>query len=357
VHQVLNLSGREALKLLTAKTLPSFAQNQIQGLLDELNREPAAPHALATLVNVEGSSYRRVGARLLVNAAGGSLGTISGGCLESDVIERAREVIADGVAQLAVYNTTDENDLVWGTGTGCNGIVRILIERLPSPPAWAKTLRENLAARKVTRLGVVWQSVNASILGTYEWADITGRVPAESVVLEDEITPPVRLLIFGAGDDAQPLAQLAKTLGWTVEVFDARPAFAHPTRFPTADKVTVGRSAEAAAVSLDAATAAVVMTHRYRDDADFLRVLLPRELPYVGLLGPKKRAEKILAELVAEGLLLTAAMHARLRGPVGLDLGGDTPEAVALAVLAEIQSSFAGRDARPLRERPGPIHG
>jgi xanthine/CO dehydrogenase XdhC/CoxF family maturation factor len=329
---------------------------EISAILDQLDRAPEAPHALATLVSVEGSSYRRVGARLLVNRAGASLGSISGGCLESDVIERARAVLADGHAQLAVYNTTDENDLVWGTGTGCNGVVRILIERLPARPAWARTLRRNLAARKVTRLGIVWQSAAEKLLGTHDLGDIAGRLPAESVVLEDEVAPPVRLLIFGAGDDAQPLAKLAKTLGWTVQVMDSRPAFATAARFPEADQVSAARPADAATAPLDAATVAVIMTHRYRDDAELLRALLPRELPYLGLLGPKKRAEKILAELTAGGFTLTVEMRARLRGPVGLDLGGDTPETVALAVLAEIQSAFAGRDARPLRERVLPIH-
>lgn len=330
--------------------------NEIQAILDQLERAPKAAHALATLVSVEGSSYRRVGARLLVDHGGAALGSISGGCLESDVIERARVVFVDGVAQVAVYNTTDENDLVWGTGTGCNGIVRILIERLPARPAWARTLRRNLAARKTTRLGVVWQCADAKLLGTHNLDEITGGFPAESVVFEDEIAPPIRLLIFGAGDDAQPLAQLAKTLGWTVQVSDSRAAFATTLRFPEADKVAVAPPADAASTPLDAATVAVVMTHRYRDDVELLRALLPRELPYLGLLGPKKRAEKILAELAADGFTLTEDMRARLRGPVGLDLGGDTPEAVALAVLAEIQATFAGRDARPLRERILPIH-
>jgi xanthine dehydrogenase accessory factor len=330
--------------------------NEIQAILDQLERAPKAAHALATLVSVEGSSYRRVGARLLVDHGGAALGSISGGCLESDVIERARVVFEDGVAQVAVYNTADENDLVWGTGTGCNGVVRILIERLPARPAWSRTLRGNLAARQTSRLGVVWQCADAKLLGTHDLNDITGRLPAESVVLEDVVAPPVRLLIFGAGDDAQPLAQLAKTVGWTVQVSDSRAAFATVARFPAADQVMVARAADAASTPLDAATVAVIMTHRYREDMELLRALLPRALPYLGLLGPRKRAEKILAELATDGFTLTAEMRARLHGPVGLDLGGDTPEAVALAVLAEIQATLDGRDARPLRERVLPIH-
>ncbi len=329
---------------------------EIQTILDRLEREASTPRVLATLVSVEGSSYRRVGARLLINQNGESFGSISGGCLENDVIERAKAVMQDGKAQVAVYNTTDENDLVWGTGTGCNGVVRILIERLPAEPAWAKTLRQNLAIRKISRLGMVWESKDANRLGTHDLAAISGRLPAESVVFEDQITPPVRLQIFGAGDDARPLARMAKELGWQVEVADVRPALATVARFPGVDKVTVARPEDAASVPTDAWTVAVIMTHRYRDDVDLLRTLLAREHAYVGLLGPKKREEKILAELAAEGFKLTADMRARLHAPVGLDLGGDTPEQVALAILAEIQSSLAARDARPLRERDRPIH-
>jgi len=293
---------------------------------------------------------------LLIDGSGTSLGSISGGCFESDVIERAKAVIEDGQAQVAVYNTTDENDLVWGTGTGCNGVVRILIERLPATPGWAQTLSRNLAARKITRLGVVWDSTDAGLLGTHELGSISGRLPAESVVFEDEIAPPVRLLLFGAGDDAQPLARMAKELGWQVEVADARPASATAARFSGADKVAVSRPEDAASVPLDAWTVAVIMTHRYRDDVALLRALLPRDISYVGLLGPKKREQKILAELATDGFKVTAEMRARLHAPVGLDLGGDTPEQVALAILAEIQSSLAARDARPLRERDRPIH-
>src|ERR1700722_2543936 len=134
--------------------------NELQAILHQLEQAPYTLRALATLVHVEGSSYRRVGARLLVDAEGQWLGSISGGCLESDVIARALEVIADGEAQLAVYDTTGENDLVWGTGTGCNGVVRILIERLSAKPMWAQTLRQNLAARKTSALSVVWKSTN-----------------------------------------------------------------------------------------------------------------------------------------------------------------------------------------------------
>jgi len=329
---------------------------ELQAILRQLEQEPRTPHALATLVSVEGSSYRRVGARLLVNGAGVSLGSISGGCLEEDVRERARVALAEGTAQTVIYDTTEENDLVWGVGLGCQGVVRVLVERLDGQPAWARTLQRNLAARKETRLSVVWEAADRAGLGTYETAETEGRLPAKAKVFEDWVRPPPRLLIFGAGEDARPLTRMAKELGWQVEVRDARPAYATAERFPAADVVALAAAESAAGGAVDAGTVAVIMTHRYRDDVALAAALLPRELAYVGLLGPKKRAQRILSELAAGGLVLTEEMRGRLRAPVGLDIGGDTPEAVALAVLAEVQAALAGRDGRPLRERMQPIH-
>jgi xanthine/CO dehydrogenase XdhC/CoxF family maturation factor len=333
---------------------------ELQAILRQLEQEPRTPHALATLVTVDGSSYRRMGARLLVNGAGVSMGSISGGCLEEDVRERARVLLAsrmaEGTAQTVVYDTTEENDLVWGVGLGCQGVVRVLVERLEGQPGWARTLQRNLAARKETRLSVVWEAADRAGLGTYETAEAEGRMPAKAKVFEDWVRPPPRLLIFGAGDDAAPLTRMAKELGWQVEVRDARPAYATAERFPAADVVAPAAAESAAGVAVDAGTVAVIMTHRYRDDVALAAALLPRELAYVGLLGPKKRAQRILCELAAGGLAMTEEMRERLRAPVGLDIGGDTPEAVALAVLAEIQAALAGRDGRPLRERMRPIH-
>ena len=150
----------------------------------------------------------------------------------------------------------------------------------------------------------------------------------------------------------------AKELGWQVTIVDPRPAFATPERFPAADAVIVARPEEAPArLALGADTLAVIMTHHYRHDLPLLRALLPRPLAYLGLLGPRKRTEKILSDLVADGFALTPGMRARLHAPVGLDLGADNPGEVALAILAEMQSVLSGRDARPLRDRRKPIHG
>lgn len=330
---------------------------EIQAILQQLEKKPVVPRALATLVKVEGSSYRRVGARLLVDAKGNSLGSISGGCLEADVIARARSVIKTGVSQVAVYNTMDENDLVWGTGTGCNGVVHIFIEKISMHPAWAKTIKQNLTTRQTTPLKIVWDSTEVKLQGTHTPAELPKRLPPKTQIFTDNIEPPVRLLIFGAGDDVKPLVNLAHELGWWVELADARAGLATAKRFPQANKTSVTPPTSAAAtLTLDPWTVAVIMTHRYRDDVELLKALLPKELPYLGLLGPKKRADKILAELASTKFKVSAKMLTKFHAPVGLDVGGDGPAAVALAMLAEIQAVLAGRNARPLRERVRPIH-
>ncbi|AOS44756.1 putative xanthine dehydrogenase subunit A [Lacunisphaera limnophila] len=321
---------------------------EISRILTALDSAAGQPAALATLVKVEGSSYRRPGARLLLLPDGTRLGSISGGCLEEDVIERARRVLATGQPDTAVYDTTAENDLVWGVGLGCQGVVRVLLERVPAArPDWIATLRDNLHARRTTAL-----TVNQS--GTA----LAGATAAGQDVFHEIIPAPPALILCGAGDDAIPLAQLARETGWHVTVVDSRAAYATPARFPHADRIITAPLSEITRqLPLDARTFAVVMTHRYVDDREFLRALLPRDFAYLGQLGPRARTDRLLQELKTDGLALTDAHLAKLHAPVGLDLGGSTPETVALAILAELQARLTGRTPAHLRDRPGPIHG
>lgn len=321
---------------------------EIARILAALDSAAGQPAALATLVKVEGSSYRRPGARLLLLPDDTRLGSISGGCLEEDVMERARRVLATGRPELAVYDTTAENDLVWGVGLGCQGVVRILIERIPAErPSWIATLRANLHARRDTAL----------VVGATGTRLAAGGAPAKDDFHETIPAPPA-LILGGAGDDARPLAQMAKTTGWHVTVCDARGAYASRERFPGADKIIAAPIPEIIPqLRFDARTFAVVMTHRYVDDREFLRALLPRDFAYLGQLGPRTRTDRILNELRAEGPALSEAALAKLHAPVGLDLGGSTPETVALAILAELETRLNGRTPGHLRDRPGPIHG
>jgi xanthine/CO dehydrogenase XdhC/CoxF family maturation factor len=321
---------------------------EISRILAALDAAAGQPAALATLVKVEGSSYRRPGARLLLLSDDTRLGSISGGCLEEDVMERARRVLASGKPELAIYDTTAENDLVWGVGLGCQGVVRILIERIPAGrPAWIATLRANLHARRETALVV-------GPAGTRLADDAAGAAGD----FREPIPAPPALLVCGAGDDARPLVAMARTTGWHVTVADARPAYASRTRFPDANEVIAAPIPELwARLRLDARTFAVVMTHRYADDREFLRGLLSRDFAYLGQLGPRTRTDRILGDLKAGGLSFGGAHLAKLHAPVGLDLGASTPETVALAILAELEARLHGRTPGHLRDRPGPIHG
>ena len=322
--------------------------SEISRILAALDTAVGQPAALATLVKVEGSSYRRPGARLLLLPDDTRLGSISGGCLEEDVMERARRVLASGNPELAVYDTTAENDLVWGVGLGCQGVVSIRIERIPAErPTWIDTLRANLHARRDTALLVGANGTRLAVEGASAYDDFHEVIPA-----------PPALIICGAGDDARPLAQMAKATGWHVTVADARPAYASKTRFPDADAILSAPIVELVAkLRFDARTFAVVMTHRYVDDREFLCALLPRDFAYLGQLGPRVRTDRILNELKADGLTLAADALAKLHAPIGLDLGGSTPETVALAILAELEIRLNGRSPGHLRDRPGPIHG
>jgi xanthine/CO dehydrogenase XdhC/CoxF family maturation factor len=329
---------------------------ELPAILAELVAPGAAGGVLATLVTAEGSSYRRPGARLFVNAAGRRIGSISGGCLEEDVLARAAQVRRTGTPEVIVYDTTSENDLVWGVGLGCHGVVRVLLEPVPPRPAWALALAEGLADRRPTSLAVLHGQGLPATWGT-RLASGEERPDTPGLFVE-QVEPAPALVIFGAGDDAQPLARLAKELGWYVAIGDPRATFATRERFPTVDRIFIAPAEQlAAAIRPDARTLAAVMTHHYVHDVPLLRDLLPQPLLFLGLLGPRKRAEKILGDLAAGGLTVTREMQARFHAPIGLDLGADAPEQVALAILAEMQAVLGRRDGRPLRERKGPIHG
>lgn len=314
----------------------------------------AQPAVLATLVHVEGSSYRRPGARLLATN-GERIGSISGGCLEEDVLARAARVQASGQSEVVVYDTTTENDLVWGVGLGCHGVVRVLLEKISAQPPWAQVLARNSLGRRKTALAVTHGGEDPSTWGTRLAAPGDCADP-ERLFLE-LVAPPTSLVIFGAGDDAQPLARLAHELGWRVTVADPRPAFATQARFPTADAcVAMPAHQLMAQINPEPEALVVIMTHHYVHDVPILRDALARPLAYVGLLGPKKRAEKILVDLAAAGAAISVEQKANLHAPVGLDLGADSPEQVAVSILAEMQAALHGRDGRPLRERTRPIH-
>lgn len=357
---------------------------------DEAQRR-AQPTALITVVKVSGSSYRRPGARMLVSGEGVLAGSVSGGCLEADVIRQARDVLRDGQPRLVTYNTTDDRDIVFGVGLGCRGVIDILIEpcnaesmaflaglvgeRRPGVLATLFRTEDDTSTHIGQRLMLGEEGQDIGSVTPPELAECLRRDALEALRAEascvqtyslpngtaeaflEFVAPPLSLVVCGAGPDAGPLARLAKEMGWHVTVWDERPGVATSERFPQAD-LTLACAPECLPERLawNGRTAAVLTTHNYLRDLKLLEVLLPFPLPYLGVLGPRRRTEQMLADLRRDGVSLPDDLPARLHGPAGLDIGAGAPEQIALAIVAEIQAVCAGRSGGLLRDRPGPIY-
>ena len=335
---------------------------ELLDILAAIRTWPGPPRelVLATVTRVEGSAYRHPGARLLLGPGGPLCGSVSGGCLEGDLQARAAELAAPGDRRLLRYDLRGDLDLIWGTGSGCEGVAEILLERLGdrAGEAWLAAVEEALAGRRTLRLatGLDPDPDSPWSLGTRRVLEAS--VPEPDAALVERLEPPVALWCFGAGDDAKPLVQFATVLGWTVGLADHRPAYLSPARFPGVATLLSGRpGATVPRMRLDARSACVLLSHHWERDQEALRLLLPSPAGYLGLLGHRKRGSALLAALAADGFAPTPEQLARLHTPVGLDLGGSGPEAIALAVVAEILASFSGREGRPLRLRAGPVHG
>ena len=321
---------------------------------------------LATVMQTEGSSYRLPGARLLLTQDGRRVGGVSGGCLEDDITKKAWWLTAQGPV-VRRYDTTRDGELATdGYGLGCNGIIHVLLERVTrETPSVLPVLEAVERERTPVRIGhlltpaeavgrrVVVASDDAVSHNLSEESQLAGILTGntEFEVFWEQVTPAVHLLVFGAGDDAIPLTQFAHQLGWRVSVFDGRAHYARGEKFPLANEVSV-RAAGSSAPAIDDWTVAVVMTHSYSQDLDIVRMLAAQPLPYLGILGPRKRTTQVLEEAGLPAVERAAALHA----PMGLDIGADGPEQVALAVTAEIQATMKGRMAGFLRDRGGPIH-
>jgi xanthine dehydrogenase accessory factor len=339
--------------------------------------------ALGILVHTVGSTYRKPGALLLIAGDGEYAGLLSGGCLEGDLGERARSVIETGRAALVTYDLRNADDVVWGLGLGCEGAMHILLLRVGPREEWQPLahLAAALAAHRPTAVGIVTESADAAVpagallvpeapgpsalalphslgagaqaalreprvLAALAAAPRSGAVDllegpdARWKLLLLPLSLPPRLLLLGAGPDAVPLVDFATRLHWRVTLIDHRPAYAVPSHFPSAQRVLLARPEEIAqALDLRQFTAAVVMSHHLPSDLEYLRALAASSLGYIGLLGPRARREKLMSELGPEAQRL----RSRLRAPVGFNLGGRTPESIALAIVAEIHAFVHGK--------------
>jgi xanthine dehydrogenase accessory factor len=327
------------------------------------------PLVLATVVHTIGSTYRKPGAQMLIAGDGRSAGLLSGGCLEADLFERARMVLESGRAMLVDYDSRGTDDVLWGIGLGCEGAMQILLSRLSQDEAYEPYAFEARCRNEDRQgafalvidsrnsefpLGAAFDSehgtsapleVQAALARSVSSSPREGQgvMPIETRAATFLVVPvavPLRLLVLGAGPDAIPLVEIAGLLDWHVTVFDHRPAYAVAERFARARRVAVN-PAVALAEELGHARydAAVVMSHHLSSDEHYLRALAPSDVPYVGLLGPAPRRARLIHELGSNA----RALEGRLFGPVGLDIGATTPEAIALAIVAEIQAVRAGR--------------
>lgn len=348
------------------------------------------PMALATIVGVRGSTYRREGARLLVRRDGKPVGNISGGCLEGDVRVAATEVMALGAPRLLHFDLTAEDEAIWGWGLGCNGVIDVFVEPAEGAVATAAAIRRAVREdRRMATVTVVEASDGTGVrpglrmvvhpdgaaegsLGP-EAVDDRAREEALRALAEgrsrsvtlgegiraftEALVPPIRLLVCGAGHDAVPLVRFGAALGWRVEVIDDRQAFLKPTRFPEAARFVRSEPIEAAsAATVDDRCHVVVMSHNFLRDKDYLRSFLGSPAPYIGMLGPSARLERLLDALRREGYRPEPQALAPVHGPAGLDLGGDGPEEVAWAIVGEVMAVAHGRSGGFLRERTDPIH-
>ena len=337
--------------------------SELDRILDGAARLRGAgePFALATVVQVRGSSYRRPGARLLVPRDGAPIGLISGGCLEDEAARLARRALEEDAPMLVTIDHSAEGDELWGLGLGCRGVIDLLAE--PSSMAEEtlealRAAREGMPAYLLTGLDGDRRrltAAEATSLGERAAAAVAhGRPVLLGDAILDPILPPLHLVICGAGPDAAPLAAAGLRLGWRVDVADPRRSFLRPERFPGVRLLDAEPGAAAEASGAGEWSAVVLMSHDYLRDAAFLGGFVGRGVAYLGVLGPRDRTERLLAELPDE---LSAADAAALHAPAGLDIGADGAEQVATAIVAEILAVWHGRGGGALREASGPIHG
>lgn len=375
--------------------------NEVQAIVeafDEAQRN-GQRCALATVVSVEGSAYRRPGSRMLICESGASVGTVSAGCLESDVIAHAQRVIRSECAKLIEYDTNSTSEeMAWGLGLGCNGIVCVLVEPLDAESPYLAALRASFGTQSNVGIATVFQHSSSqstaqveigarlvvrsdreicsgiadSELASIIAADLRVALREEAPgvraygangdsirVFFDIVTPPVSLVVFGAGPDTSAMVDTARGLGWRTEVVDPQTRPASLMRFEQADKVTLARPGTVAErVTITPRTLTLLMSHNYVHDRTMLKFLLTSPACYIGVLGPRKRTERMLQEL-ANGEYKVAIKdedRARVYAPAGLDIGANTPAEIALAVIAEMCAVMADRDGGQLRRRHGPIH-
>ena len=349
--------------------------------------------ALATVVSVEGSSYRKEGARMLITEEGELTGAISGGCLEGDALRKALFVMHEKKAKLVIYDTSNEDDVEVGFQLGCNGIIHVLIEPINSDELLnpISLLKEVVNTRQAVILTTMF-SLNRNVIqkGTCLLLKADGTVlntiiddPLASLVMADmrtvlatdnssiktyvnediELTafiniikPQIALILIGAGNDAIPIVKMGELLGWKVTVADGRPDYANKKRFSSGCQVVVAKPEKIfSCLDIDSQTMFVLMTHNYNYDLAMLRQLLQLDVRYIGILGSRGKISRMVEELINEGIDVEKKLS-KIYSPVGIDIGAESPEEIALSIVSEIQSVLSGHPVKHLRFQDNPVH-
>jgi len=369
---------------------------EIKAIIDSYQRtvEAGKKSVLATVVHVEGSSYRRPSARMLVDENGITTGAISGGCLEGDALRKALYALVQKRNTLITYDTSDEEDAVVGAQLGCNGIIQVLFEPINEEDENnpISLLRQAVEKRKACVLVSLFDLKNkkgeqpgtsllvaTEVTGAIENQRLSDRVIADAKEVIQERTslfreyvgdaihqnvfieyfaPPISLVIVGAGNDVQGLAKMAETLGWNIFVVDGRPTHAKQERFVPSCQVVVSKPETILEnIPIDDQTAFVLLTHNYNYDLAVLKCLLDyKEVPYIGILGPKKKFRRMLDDLKEEGIEIPKEGMEKIFAPVGLEIGAETPEEIAISILSEIKAVLSGVQGSSLRNKEEPIH-
>ena len=348
--------------------------------------------ALATVVHLDGSSYRRPGARMLITDEGQLTGAISGGCLEGDALRKALLVMSQQRSMLVTYDTMDEDDAKFGIGLGCNGIIQVLIEPInpgepdnpiqllrivaekrekavvvtlfslenkkDTQPGTRLLLKENYQQERNTPLKEILVKDGMKTLREGRSVFRTYQTESQNLTAFIELVEPaVSLIAIGAGNDVVPLIAMAEILGWETTVIDGRPAYAKKERFVPSCQVLVSKPENVISqIEIDNRTVFVLMTHNYNYDKAMLHQLLIKNVIYVGMLGPKKKLDRILGELRDQGASFTEEQLASVHSPVGLDIGAETSEEIALSILSEIKAVLSGKQGLSLHSNTGSIH-
>ncbi|MEM7297649.1 MAG: XdhC family protein [Bacteroidota bacterium] len=371
---------------------------EIDAIIESYERTTAQgiESVLATVVHVEGSSYRRPSARMLVDEHGMVTGAISGGCLEGDALRKALYAFVQKKNTLVTYDTSDEDDAIVGAQLGCNGVIQVLFEPIDSqdPQNPIQLIKRAIASKKPCVLVTLFNLAQKNGLqpgtsllveegqqlnGTLNDPSLTKSIQKDAQevinrksslfreyiqgeehtnVFIEYFAPPVSLVIIGAGNDTQVLAKMAELLGWIIYVVDGRQELATTDRFASSCQVIVSKPEDALEnISIDERTVFVLMTHNYNYDLGVLRTLIPMtQIPYIGILGPKKKFNRMLDDLKKEQVEIINARLKDIYAPIGLEIGAETPEEIALSVLAEIKAVLEGTQGGLLRDKEGPIH-